>query len=233
MVVGGPARASRAALAPASGRPRRAGLAASQAPPRRPPSPAAAARHPVTRRHPLPRSFYDYCTPNRDVTNLGCLCKAVWIPPAPGGSGAEREVSKPVGNATRAIIGGRCADVPLADGSTAGGPWCETVPKTCSNNPKASHLPAASHDFDFCTSNKIYQSVREHLLPLDRAAAGGLPPIPDTPAYTFARHQGVAALGGYISTTQSGCKCSPWSWTYYDAVTGVANGSYIGGRRIG
>ncbi|KIY99874.1 hypothetical protein MNEG_8085, partial [Monoraphidium neglectum] len=167
--------------------------------------------------------YYDYCTTSRDVTNLGCLCKAVWELP-----GTNAMHGKPYHNSSGVIIGGKCADAPNPDGSAAGGPWCETVAKTCSNNPKASDVPTYSRDFDYCTSNTAYQAVRERLLPLDRAAAGGLPPIPDTPAYAFARREGVAALGGYISTTQSGCKCSPWSWTYFDLVTGAPNGSYIG-----
>jgi hypothetical protein len=200
-------------------------LANSGAPPSRPRLDRAAAR-PAARRAAAARRrrrYYDYCTTSRDVTNLGCLCKAVWELP-----GTNAMHGKPYHNSSGVIIGGKCADAPNPDGSAAGGPWCETVAKTCSNNPKASDVPTYSRDFDYCTSNTAYQAVRERLLPLDRAAAGGLPPIPDTPAYAFARREGVAALGGYISTTQSGCKCSPWSWTYFDLVTGAPNGSYIG-----
>lgn len=180
---------------------------------------------------PLPslRAF-DYCTPTREETNLGCLCKAVWTPPqAPGSGGNSSRGRKPYSVDSNAVIGGKCKDVPTEDGSTAGGAWCYTVENTCSNNPKASDLPTYEGDFDYCgPGNAVYQSLRERLLPLDRAAAEGLPPVPATPAYAFARSKGVAALGGYVFTTQSGCRCSPWSWTFFDTASGAPNGTYIG-----
>lgn len=100
------------------------------------------------------------------MTNLGCLCTAVWAPPAltnrtRGNAAAARALfgpgfaaaaagGKPFANGSGVITGGRCAAVAAEDGSTAGGAWCYTVEKTCANNPKASDLPRFERDFDYC-----------------------------------------------------------------------------------
>lgn len=78
------------------------------------------------------------------------------------------------------------------------------------------------------SGDPTYAPARQRLAPLDRAASDGLPVVPRTAAYAYARNKGVAAFGGYAFTTQSGCKCSPWEWTYYDPATGEPNGTFIG-----
>jgi hypothetical protein len=76
------------------------------------------------------------------------MCKAVWVPPTLKGNASD---AKPVRKLRGgAVVGGRCADVPTEDGSSAGGAWCYTVEKTCANNPKASDGPVYHQDFDFC-----------------------------------------------------------------------------------
>lgn len=169
-------------------------------------------------------SYFEYCTSSRGVTNLGCLCKAVWVPP---GLADLDDVKKPYKNGSGVVVGGQCADVPTEDGSLAGGAWCYIVENTCSNNPKASNSKGYGRDYDYC-GNPTYQSHADRLLPLDRAAAAGLPPVPPSADYAFARAHGVGALGGYAFATQSGCRCSPWSWAFYDPRTGSPNGTFIG-----
>jgi hypothetical protein len=74
------------------------------------------------------------------------MCKAAWSPPRVRNGSRNATASPPAAP----VVGGRCADVPTEDGSTAGGAWCNTVEKTCANNPKASQLPAFGRDFDYC-----------------------------------------------------------------------------------
>jgi hypothetical protein len=93
---------------------------------------------------------------------------------------------------------------------------------------KPRHPPAAPLPPSISRGNPTYATPRARLPPLDRAAADGLPSVPNTTAYAFARSRGVAAFGGYSFETQSGCKCSPWSWVFYDPATGKPNGTYIG-----
>ncbi|GBF91918.1 V-type proton ATPase subunit B-like [Raphidocelis subcapitata] len=169
--------------------------------------------------------YFDYCTPTRQTTILGCMCKAAWLPP--GAKNATLRKPLPPGGGG-AIVGGRCAAVAAEDGSTAGGAWCFTVDRTCANNPKASDSPVFDQDFDFCDGNLTYADALSRLPPLDRAAADGLPPVPETPAYSFAHASGVAAFGGYAFNTQSGCRCSPWAWSFLPPATGAPNGTYIG-----